>query len=192
MTKQPSGRKRFFDIPPVEPTGRLHDDAELNEAIAIYNWTGNALAAWSILGLCLKHGHPVPQPVSAFFSSIADKLIDYSTNDRPRARDDVADLVLGTKNSGGGPSIFQKYRSEMEERKLVKLIEHELTTQASPDISDILGSRSKTEVYEMIAERFGKSVDTIKKLHETDEREHGSLSISRTRSLLKKGGIQEI
>lgn len=83
------------------------EDVEINDSLAIYNNTGNTLALWSALRVCLRHRRPVPDGLAQFFEEIADKLLQFSADGEKEARQLVAGLVLGTKNQGGGPSRFQ-------------------------------------------------------------------------------------
>jgi hypothetical protein len=92
----------------VEVQGKPRpEDVEINDSLAIYNNTGNTLALWSALRVCLRHRRPVPDGLAQFFEEIADKLLQFSADGEKEARQLVAGLVLGTKNQGGGPSRFQ-------------------------------------------------------------------------------------
>lgn len=104
------------------------EDVEINESLAIYNKTGNYLALWSALGVCLRHRRPVPDGLAQYFEGFVEELLQLSADDEKGARQYVADLVLGTRNQGGGPSVFQQYRQILEERKLLELIHSRMIT----------------------------------------------------------------
>jgi hypothetical protein len=107
----------------VEAQGVLPpEDVKINEFLAIYNNTGKTLALWSALLVCLRHRRPVPDEPAEVFEGMAEKLLQLSADDEKGARQLVADLVLGTRNQGGGPSVFQQFRQILEERQLLDLI----------------------------------------------------------------------
>jgi hypothetical protein len=180
-------RTRFHRIPPVESSvGPRPEDAAINASIAIYNSTGNTLAAWSILQICIQHQRPLPEGIAIFFESMASKLLDYSATDRLGAREDVADIVLGTTNQGGGPSVFQQYKQILEKRNLLRKLERLM------DLEVVAGSKTQNEVYEAVANETGREIDYLKKLHEEYDREMDTLSIRTARTAKKRAGVVDL
>jgi hypothetical protein len=175
----------------VEAQGVLPpEDVEINKFLAIYNNTGNALAAWAALLVCLGHHRPVPDGLAQFFEGIAKKLLQFSEDDQKEARQLVPDLVLGTTNQGGGPSVFQQYRQILEERRLLELIRSRITTIT--DIVDPWPARTQARVYESVAEETGRDVEYIRKLFERHDRNAGSFSIRTVRAAKKRRGISDL
>ncbi|MGC2224646.1 MAG: hypothetical protein WA624_20965 [Methylocella sp.] len=126
MQKHPPKHTRLL---PVEVQGKPRpEDVEINKFLAIYNKTGNNLALWSALLVCLRHRRPVPDGLAQFFEGIAEKLLQFSADGEKEARQLVPDLVLGTKSQGGGPSVFQQFRQILEERQLLELIHSRMIT----------------------------------------------------------------
>lgn len=109
VIKRMPQRRPKTRLPPVS-TGVLKTDAAINAEIALYNQTGNMLALWAAFGLCARAKVPLPDEMIARVGEIADKLLKYTNDDVPRARQLVADAVLGTKNETGGQSLFEAYR----------------------------------------------------------------------------------
>ena len=95
-------------IPPAS-TGDVRRDAEINKEIALYNRSGNMLALWAVLGMCARAGVKLPEGVDERFATIAERLLRYAEEGEKRARESVADRVLGTRNVSGGRSVFQEY-----------------------------------------------------------------------------------
>jgi hypothetical protein len=113
------GQRRPDPIPPIETSGGPRpEDNEINQFLAQYKGTGNALALWAAFRVCLQHDRPVPDGMKPFFLKIADTLLRYSADDENQARDLVADLVLGTRNGRGGPSVFQRYARYVKNQEL--------------------------------------------------------------------------
>jgi hypothetical protein len=105
-------------------------------------------------------------------------------NDEKGARQYVADLVLGTKNQGGGPSVFQQFPQILEERKLLELIRSRMTT-----VTDTVPwpARTLARIYESVADETGRHVEYIRKLFERHDRNAGSFSIRAVRAANKRG-----
>jgi hypothetical protein len=97
----------------------LETDAAINAELVLYNRTGNMLALWAAFGLCARAKVPLPEEMIDRIGEIADKLLRYTVDDVPRARELVADDVLGTKNESGGRSPFQEYRLVKRDAKIV-------------------------------------------------------------------------
>jgi hypothetical protein len=104
------------------------EDVEINKFLAIYNKTGNYLALWSALGVCLQHRRRVPDGLAEYFEGFVEKLLKFSADDEKGPRQYVADLVLGTRSQGGGPSVFQQFRQILKERQLLELIQSRMIT----------------------------------------------------------------
>jgi hypothetical protein len=75
----------------------------------LYNRTDTMLALWAAFGLCARAKVPLRGAMTVWIGEIADKLLKYAVDDVPRARELVADEVLGTKNESGGPSPCKAY-----------------------------------------------------------------------------------
>jgi len=175
----------------VEAQGVLPpEDVEINKFLAIYNNTGNALASWAALLVCLRHRRPVPDGLAEFFEGIAKKLLQFSEDDQKEARQLVPDLVLGTTNQGGGPSVFQQFRQILEERQLLELIQSRMTTIT--DIADPWPVRTQARVYESVAEESCRDVEYIRKLFEQYDRDAGSFGITAVREAKKRGGVADV
>ena len=180
MPEHPPRRTR---LPPVEAQGVLPpEDVEINKFLAIYNETGNILAAWSALLVCLRHRRPVPDGLAEVFEGIAEKLLQFSADDEKEARQLVPDVVLGTKNQGGGPSVFQQFRQILEERQLLELIQSRMITH----IVDAWDPWTQTRVYESVADETGHDVEYIRKLSERHDRNSGSFRISAVISAVRE------
>ena len=165
MQKRPPKRTRLL---PVEVRGKPRpEDVEINKFLAIYNKTGNTLALWSALLVCLRHRRPVPDGLAQFFEGIAEKLLQFSADDEKGARQHVADLVLGTKNQGGGPSVFQQFRQILEERQLLELIHSRMITH----IVEARPPWTQAQVYKSVADETGRDGEYIRKLFEQYDRE---------------------
>ncbi len=176
-------------LPPVETQGVLTpEDVEINESLAIYNNTGNTLALWSALLVCLRHRRPVPDGLAEFFERIAEKLLQFSAHDETGARQLVPDLVLGTRNQRGGPSVFQKYRQILEERQLLELIQSRMTTH----IVEAWPPWTQAQVYKSVADETGRDVEYIRKLFEQHDRDSGSFGISAVRAAKQRGGVADV
>lgn len=186
MQKHRPKRTRLL---PVEVQGKPRpEDVEINKFLAIYNKTGNTLALWSALLVCLRHRRPVPDGLAQYFEGIAEKLLQASADDKKGARQDVADLVLGTMNQAGGPSVFQQFRQILEERQLLELIHSRMITC----IVEACPPWTQAQVYESVADETGHDVEYIRKLFERYERDLGSFGISAVREAKQRGGVAEV
>jgi hypothetical protein len=177
-------------IPPMETSGGPRpEDAEINKFLAQYNDTRNALALWAAFRVCLQHDRPVPDGIKQFFAEIADKLLQYSANAAPQARDLVADLVLGTKNEGGGPSVFERYATYIKNREL-----HELTRSAMIEVGMLNKTKppSQAKIYEDVANEAGRDIEKVRKNFEANERDLGSFAIGAVRRAKKRGGVTDL
>jgi hypothetical protein len=108
-------------IPPVS-TGAPKTDTAINAELALYNRTGNMLALWAAFGLCARAKVPLPEEIIDRVGKIADKLLKYATDEIPRARELVADDVLGTKNESGGQSPFVAYKLAKRDAEIVERV----------------------------------------------------------------------
>lgn len=120
---------------PAVSTGALAADTAINIELALYNRTGNMLALWAAFGLCARAKVPLPDEMIARIGEIADKLLKYAADDVPRARELVADEVLGTKNESGGPSPFTAYRLAKRDAEIVARV-FALLVQDLEDLQD--------------------------------------------------------
>jgi hypothetical protein len=173
----------------VEAQGVLPpEDVEINKFLAIYNGTGNILAAWSALVICFRHHRPVPDGLAEVFAGMGEKLLQFSADDEKEARQLVPDLVLGTRNQDGGPSVFQQFRQILEERQLLELIQSRMMTH----IVDAWPPWTQTQVYESVADETDHRVEYIRKLFERHDRDSGSFGISAVREAKKRGGVADV
>ena len=176
-------------IPPIETSGGPRpEDNEINKCLAQYNRTGNALALWAAFRVCLQHDRPVPDGMKQFFQKIADKLFRYSADAVPQARDLVADLVLGTRNERGGPSVFERYATDVKNQEL-----YEQTHSAMMGgIVDKAKPLSQAKVYEKVADKAHLEVEKVRKNFEAKERDSGPFAIAAVRRAKKRGGVTEL
>lgn len=183
------GQGKPDPIPPIETSGGPRpEDNEINRFLARYNRTGNALALWAAFGVCLQHDRPVPDGMKAFFRKIADKLLQYSDEAVPQARDLVADLVLGTRNERGGPSVFERYKTDVKDQEL-----YEQTHSAMMGgIVDRAEPLSQANVYEEVADKAHREVEKVRKNFKSKERNSGSFKIAAVRRAKKRGGVTEL
>ena len=184
------GMKNTHMIPPVETAGITNlYSSDINKFISQYNRTGNALALWAAFRDCLQNDCPLPDGIKEFFLNIANSLIRYSINSTPKARDLVADLVLGTKNEGGGPSIFNRYATNLKSQQLYEQTHSEMIASG---IVETVKSFSQEKVYIKIHAKTGINSEKVCKNFEAHERNLGSFSISALRRAKKRGGITEL
>jgi hypothetical protein len=134
----------------------------------------------------------VPDGLAQFFEGIAEKLLRFSAPDKKGARQDVADLVLGTNNQGGGPSVFQQYRQILEERRLLERIHSRMMTH----IVERLPPWTLAQVYESVADETGRDVEYIRKAFEEYDRDSGSFGMSAAgeaaREAMKREDVVEV
>lgn len=121
-------------IPPVS-TGVHKTDTLINFELALYNRTGNMLALWAAFRLCARAQVPLPDEMIARVGAIADKLVKYAATEVPRARELIADDVLGTKNESGGPSPFRAYKLAKRDAEIVARVSA-LLAQDLEDLED--------------------------------------------------------
>jgi hypothetical protein len=129
----------------------------------------------------------VPDGLAEYFEGFVEKLLKFSADDEKGARQDVADLVLGTRNQGGGPSVFQQYRQILEERQLFELIHSRMITH----IVEACPPWTQARVYESVADETGRKVEYIRKLFERYDRDC-SVGISAVREAKQRGGVAEV
>jgi hypothetical protein len=185
LQKHPPKRTR---LPPVEIEGKPRpEDVEINKFLAIYNKTGNYLALWSALGVCLQHRRRVPDGLAEYFEGFVEKLLKFSADDEKGPRQYVADLVLGTRSQGGGPSVFQQFRQILKERQLLELIQSRMITH----IVEACPPWTQARVYESVADETGRKVEYIRKLFERYDRDC-SVGISAVREAKQRGGVAEV
>lgn len=208
-------------ISPVE-TATLPLRKQINAELALYNQTGNMLALWAVVGICAREKLPLPDGVIDRLGEIGDKLFHYAVDDVPRVRQLVADLVLGTRKEKGGDvfrnyklakrnrnivaRVFQlvmKDQGDLERNEKIrpdkkkavkKRGSNKSRTSASrhdkPDPRPVI--RTRTVVYEEVAEEFGVEPETVKRLFEQDERVAGSFAYRVISDNRNKGGIIDI
>lgn len=126
-------------ITPVS-TGVPKTDTAINAELALYNRTGNMLALWAAFGLCARAEVPLPKQIIDRVGKIADKLLKYATDETPRARELVADDVLGTKNESGGQSPFIAYKLAKRDAEIVARV-FALLTQDLEELQDHVKAR---------------------------------------------------
>jgi len=182
------GRGKPDPIPPIKTSGGPRpEDNEINRFLAQYNRTGNALALWAAFRVCLQHDRPLPDGMKQFFRKIADKLLQYSADAVPQARDLVADLVLETMNERGGPSVFVRYATDVEKqgryRRTRSAMMEGIVNKAQP--------LSQAKVYEKVADK-PHQVEKVRKNFEAQERDSGSFAIGAVRRAKKRGGVAEL
>jgi len=183
------GQGKPDPIPPIETSGGPRpEDNEINKFLAQYNRTGNALALWAAFGVCLQHDRPLPDGMKQFFRKIADKLLQYSADAEPQARDLVADLVLETRNERGGPSVFERYATDVKNQELYRrthsaMMEGGIVDKAKP--------LSQAKIYEKVADK-ARQVEKVRKNFEAQERDSGSFAIGAVRRAKKRGGVAEL
>ena len=134
MNKRMRQRRPKKRLPPVS-TGVLEADTAINAELALYNRTGNMLALWAAFGLCARAKVPVPSEMIARIGEIADKLVKYAVDEIPRARELVADEVLGTKNESGGLSPFKAYKLAKRDAEIFARV-FALLVQDQEDLQD--------------------------------------------------------
>jgi hypothetical protein len=145
-------------------TGIPELDTVINQELALFNKTNNFVALWSVFAKCAEHKVRMPYEVEAKLGEIAIKLVKLATDQTKGAREEVADYVLGTKNSSGGFSPFEKYNEAKARRRIVDRVFELLTTQ----------KRSQSEVYEIIASENRLKPETVKRYFEQDDCAAGS------------------
>jgi hypothetical protein len=123
-----------------------------------------------------------------FFRKIADGLLRYSADAVPQARDLVADLVLETMNERGGPSVFERYATDVKNREL-----YDQTHSAMMEgIVDKANPLSQARVYENVADKSHRDVEKVRKNFEAQERDLGTFSIRAVRRAKKLTAITEL
>jgi hypothetical protein len=169
------GQRKGDPIPRIEtPGGPRPEDNEINSLLARYNRTGNALALWAAFRVCLQHDRPLPDGMKQFFQKITDELLRYSAEAVPQARGLVADLVLKTRNEGGGPSVFERYATDVKNQEL-----YEQTRSAMKEGGIVEKSKplSQANFYEKVADEADLQVDKVRKNFEAQEWGLGSFAI---------------
>ncbi len=208
-------------IPPVE-TAPLPLRKQINAELALYNQTGNMLALWAVVGICAREALPLPDGVIDRLGEIGNRLVQYAVDDVPRARQLVADLVLGTHKEKGG-DVFENYKLAKRNRNIVaRVFELVMEDQGGLERHEKIrpsqkkavkkGSSSKsktgasrrdkpdprpvirtrTVVYEEVAAEFGVEPETVKRLFEQDERFAGSFAYRVIGDNRNKGGVIDI
>ena len=222
MTKRMPQHRPKKRMPPVS-TGLLKTDIAINAELALYNRTGNMLALWAAFGLCARAKVPLPDEMIARIGEIADKLLKYAANEVPRARELIADDVLGTKNESGGQSPFKAYKLAKRDAEIVARV-LALLAQDLDDLQDqaLPGNgknknetsrtrtkarstrkiempppalptvKSQTAVYKLVAEEYGVTPETVKRLFEQDDRNAGPFSYRIIRENRDKRSIIDI
>ncbi|MGQ0686564.1 hypothetical protein [Bradyrhizobium sp.] len=132
MPSQPPRRR----ISPVS-IDRLSIKQSIDTELALYNRTGNMLALWAVVGICARKGLPLPPGVRSRVLKIASKLLKHADDNTLRARELVADIVLGTRNASSGPSVFNEYQLEKRNAAIVARV-RELLMQ---DLAGLSGGK---------------------------------------------------
>lgn len=180
-------------IPPAS-TGDSDRDTEINTEIALYNRSGNMLALWAVLGMCARAGVKLPEGVDERFATIAEQLLQDAEEGKKRARESVADRVLGTRKVKGGKSEFEKYALLKRNAAIVARV-FEILMQDLKDLQNrrkvrprrqsrkgraMRGSRlsppeaaTQWSIYEQVAAEYDVDPATVKRLFEKEEREVG-------------------
>lgn len=185
-------RRPQKSIPPAL-TGDACRDAAINHEIALFNRSGNMLALWAVLGICARGGLKLPEGVDEKFAMIAEQLLHDATESKKRAREAVADRVLGTRNVTGGRSVFQEYALLKRNGGIVasvfELLMKELndlqhrqkarrrqSRKGRPTKASRLSPPSaatQSSIYEQVAEEFDVDPATVKRLFEKEEGQAG-------------------
>lgn len=185
-------RQKLAEVQPVESSNPdlFGVVAVINNELAIFRSTGNAIAAWAALGLCLKYEIQIPRAIAELFAEMTEELSSFSGEDTKTARKRVADIVLRTNKPGGGRGVFAFYNKIVRDRELVERV-NELAAERP--------GATMTEIYEIVAaETKGElETETVKEKLEADEREHDpAFRISAFRAARKaafeKGGVVEV
>lgn len=152
-------------------TGDLEANSVINPEIAFYNRTGNMLALWAVVDICDSRGLSLPSDVQEVFADIGRKMVGHSMDGTIGARDEAADLVLGTRNSSGG-SPFKDYATYKSHRAIIRrvreLLLQDVKARRTPGGPSSHGAQ--TRIYNAVADEFDKDPDLIKRLFEEDDR----------------------
>jgi len=192
-------------LPPAS-TGDTALNAAINSEIALYNRSGNMLALWAVLGMCARLGIRLPEGVDEMFATIAEQFLGYAEQGEKRARESVADKVLGTRNVIGGRSVFQEYAllkrnaaivarvfellmldlNDLQKRRKVRPARQSRKVRAGRP-AGMHGPKAKTQsaIYEEVAAEYDVDPATVKRLFEKEEREAGPFAY---RALQQKSG----
>ena len=108
-------------LPPPPENHPARD--QLWDAVVVYNATGNHLALWKALEICLEHDYPVPKELAAIFRQMAHRLVALSLDKISKARSHVLKIVLGTDVIAGGDPVFKPYRQYFRDRKRLAIVE---------------------------------------------------------------------
>lgn len=111
----------------------------------------------------------------------------------------VADLILGTSVEGGGPSVFERYKTvnknqELYEHTHAAMVDKRVVGQAEPS-SEVEAEPkpiSQAEVHKEVAARSGRSIEKVRKNFEAHERGLGCFAIGALRRAKKQGGVGEM
>lgn len=159
-------------VQPVS-TGTASLDQAINTELAFYNKTGNMLAVWAAFALCQQHGVELANDVKSKFVEIANALVQLALKEVPQAREEAADLVLGTRNVTDGYSVFKAYADHKRDAAIIAR-ERELLFEDVEALQDGRltrdRSRSQTDVYELVATEFALQSEIIKRKFEKDTR----------------------
>lgn len=181
----------------LEPvsTGNPAIDATINTELAFYNRTGNMLALWAVLAICVQQGIKLPPDVGFKFAQIAERLLKYSKEEVVGARDLVADDVLGTKNESGGRSVFQNYATHKRNTPVINRVRALLMQ----DVEDLQNhsitsaqKRPQSRIYEQVAAEHSLEPETVKRLFEEDDHEAGAFGYRVLRKKPNADGIVEV
>jgi hypothetical protein len=188
-------RRPKEQIPPAS-TGVASTDDAINTEIAFYNLTGNMLALWAVLAICVREGGiNLPPGVDFRFARVAEQLLQYSEEETLGARELVADLVLGTKNESGGSSVFKEYALHKRASAIIART-RELLMQDVESLQNHTMTRSEkksqSRIYEQVADEYSLEPETVKRLFEEDDRNAGSFGYRVLRQKPKPDGIVDV
>jgi len=124
-----------------------------------------------------------------FFWKIANTLLEYSDRAERQARGLTADLVLETRNEGGGLSVFQRYATYLNNQEL-----YEQTRSAMMEACIVNEAKplSQAKVYEKVADDAHRELEKVRKNFEAQERDLGSFAIGAAIRAKKRAGITEV
>jgi hypothetical protein len=164
---------------PGEPTWKPEVLEETNRELSGYRMTGNPIYAWALLKRCAETRQPLPREIDRYFITTAEQLLELAkhTNVRPS---EIVKVLLGPS----GRSTFEDYRLTELHRKIGEEVDRRLA-DAFSDPADRLGDgigwvrrprRSRTEIYDEVAESLHLEAQYVKKVFEADEKLAGEFS----------------
>ena len=169
------------------------------------------MALWSALEICLRARRSIPEDVGQLFPDMAQRILRLAWDYIPRAREHVADIVLGTSVSGGGPSVFQDYRQVVADRRRLSVVNSLISKHiVGKPQATLFGSEQQrgapgaegiawtlTQVYEEAERKLHSegdpvTLEALKRLHEQADKDAGVFKTNAIVRANRKGGIVEI